>query len=551
MDQPKFSAPGPGRWDLDLTHFDGGTTPIVVDLMETAFGAVYTKAFAEIGVPAKTIDFRYVHGFAYTRMVPLVFGDRPSKSAPPAFAVKLLSRLHPEFRRRTKRAEKSLASPPWDEVVDGYYNGRQAELETENAAIQAVVLGDLDDTQLALHFESVIETCRHRYREHFELHVADLGSIARMVDDAKAWGISPAEIVGAMSGASPHTSEPARLLADLRDELGGAAPTSLDDVRATSARADELLSQYMDRQGWVIYTRYDVDGLTLAESPEVLLATISGSSVRARTVDHEVVIDDLRTRVPEADRSAFDELVASTRRAMGMRDAQGPLTIEWPTGLLRRVLLEIGQRAEAAGHLDDMQHVFSLTATQVASLMRRPSVSATAASDAHRNRLESKSFTPPRTLGPEEPAPPLDALPEPLARLTSMIAGVIEELGLSGVVETESAGDVLEGLGIGAESFVGRARVATEPEVALQELQPGEILVTLTTSPAYNLVLTMVGGLVTAEGGPVCHAAVLSRELGLPAVIGARLALEQINTGDLIEIDPVSGTVRVVEPAIE
>ena len=69
----------------------------------------------------------------------------------------------------------------------------------------------------------------------------------------------------------------------------------------------------------------------------------------------------------------------------------------------------------------------------------------------------------------------------------------------------------------------------------------------MTTTPAYNLVLTMVGGLVTAEGGPVCHAAVLSRELGIPAVIGARRALERIETGDLVEIDPPAGTVRVLD----
>ena len=63
------------------------------------------------------------------------------------------------------------------------------------------------------------------------------------------------------------------------------------------------------------------------------------------------------------------------------------------------------------------------------------------------------------------------------------------------------------------------------------------------------MVLTLVGGLVTAEGGPMSHAAVLSRELHFPAVVGARDALEAISSGDLIEIDPVHGVVRVVEQA--
>ena len=76
----------------------------------------------------------------------------------------------------------------------------------------------------------------------------------------------------------------------------------------------------------------------------------------------------------------------------------------------------------------------------------------------------------------------------------------------------------------------------------------GDILVTRTTSPAYNLVLTLVGGLVTSEGGPMSHAAVLSRELGISAVVGAADAMTAIADGDTIEIDPVAGSVRVLTP---
>ena len=60
------------------------------------------------------------------------------------------------------------------------------------------------------------------------------------------------------------------------------------------------------------------------------------------------------------------------------------------------------------------------------------------------------------------------------------------------------------------------------------------------------MVLTLVGGLVTAEGGPMSHAAVLSRELSIPAVVGAPDAMRAIADGDRIEVDPVAGRVRVV-----
>jgi phosphohistidine swiveling domain-containing protein len=111
--------------------------------------------------------------------------------------------------------------------------------------------------------------------------------------------------------------------------------------------------------------------------------------------------------------------------------------------------------------------------------------------------------------------------------------------------------DPLQGVGIGTAAYRGRARVALSPEEAIAELEPGDVLVTRTTSPAYNLVLTLVGGLVTAEGGPMSHAAVLARELGFPAVVGAPGALDRIPDGSMVEVDPGSGRVSLVEAGAE
>ena len=74
----------------------------------------------------------------------------------------------------------------------------------------------------------------------------------------------------------------------------------------------------------------------------------------------------------------------------------------------------------------------------------------------------------------------------------------------------------------------------------------GEVLVVACTTPAYNLVLSFAGAVVTSAGGPMSHAAVIARELGIPAVIGARSALSDIPNGALVEVDPVAGVVRVL-----
>ena len=88
-------------------------------------------------------------------------------------------------------------------------------------------------------------------------------------------------------------------------------------------------------------------------------------------------------------------------------------------------------------------------------------------------------------------------------------------------------------------------RIATTPEQAIDTLEPGDVLVVRATSPAFNAVLSIAGAVVTAEGGPLSHAAVLARELGIPAVVGASGVLD-LHDGALVEVDPRVGAVRVL-----
>ncbi len=59
-----------------------------------------------------------------------------------------------------------------------------------------------------------------------------------------------------------------------------------------------------------------------------------------------------------------------------------------------------------------------------------------------------------------------------------------------------------------------------------------------------NSILPVLGALVVEEGGPLCHAAIVAREFGLPAVIGARGATRLIADGAVVEVDARRGVVR-------
>ena len=121
-------------------------------------------------------------------------------------------------------------------------------------------------------------------------------------------------------------------------EASGAAPASLEDVRAVSPAAAALLTQYLDDRGQLLVTGYDIDGLTLAELPGTVLASILEAR-QPPPSDHARVSEGLRGRVPPDEQAEFDMILGDARAVMDMRDDNGPLTYEWPVGLLRRALL--------------------------------------------------------------------------------------------------------------------------------------------------------------------------------------------------------------------
>ena len=74
------------------------------------------------------------------------------------------------------------------------------------------------------------------------------------------------------------------------------------------------------------------------------------------------------------------------------------------------------------------------------------------------------------------------------------------------------------------------------------QLQPGDVLVAPFTGPSVKSLLPVIGALVVEEGGALCHSAIVAREFGLAAVIGAHRATSRILHGAQVEVDPAHGT---------
>ena len=108
----------------------------------------------------------------------------------------------------------------------------------------------------------------------------------------------------------------------------------------------------------------------------------------------------------------------------------------------------------------------------------------------------------------------------------------------------EPAG-TLKGLGASAGVFEGIARVVESSE-QFDQVKKGEVLVCKMTSPSWVVLFTKIGGLVTDSGGALSHPAVVSREFGIPAVVGTRTGTQRIQTGQRVRINGASGLVELL-----
>ncbi|MBW6453397.1 MAG: phosphoenolpyruvate synthase [Methyloprofundus sp.] len=117
---------------------------------------------------------------------------------------------------------------------------------------------------------------------------------------------------------------------------------------------------------------------------------------------------------------------------------------------------------------------------------------------------------------------------------------LLEEYKLQGSTEIVTTGHA-----VGGKIAQGVAHVITRTE-NLSEFKAGEVLIADTTSPDWEPIMKIASAIVTNRGGRTCHAAIIARELGIPAVIGCDNATAQIKTGEQLTISCASGDTGMV-----
>ncbi len=548
-----WEPPGPGTWERDQSHFSPTVSRVMIELMEDAAPRGIREGFDLVGAPLDTMDVRFVNGQFYRRLVPVIGGGAAPRRPPPNALVRAIFAVHPRLRRRVATAKAAMETGSWNDEADRWDRTWKPDLIATNRRFGSVEVAAIDDASLAEHIEACIEHCRKAAVLHFRLHVSDLGPIGRLLLATGEWGIDPVAVMASLAGASPSTSEPKdalRPIARLLSERNVVANT-LDDVRSAGEDVAALLDAYLLDYGSRLTTGYDLTDRTLLEMPELTLASLNDPELLDDTTTAELArrrgdtaLDGVRSQVPPEELVRFDALVDDARRLYGLRDENGPLTVEWPTGVLRMAMLEAGDRLVASGRLQAAGHVVNLSGEELVAALHGqvgPKAEAVATRDEVRQRRGG--LTSPAFLGPEPVEPNLEALPEAMREMMAISLSVVELLEAA-THEASDGGDRLTGTGVGEQSYRGTARIVTDAEDAFERVEPGDIIVAPFTVPTFNSILALAGGVVTEQGGLLCHTAVIARELGIPGIVGVAGALE-IPDGSEIELDPVAGTVTV------
>ena len=491
-----WEPPGAGVWWFTREHFPVPVSRLFASLFPlTVIG--WQRAAARYGWPIESTTFASVNGWLYYS--PGTTDWDASLALEPV-------------------AERTIATQSWRAEIDRWYDEERPLVLERNLALQAEDLGALGDAELAGHIDRAITHFAAVAPLHFEHTGFDI-AIGLLLRATAEWGIDDAEVIGLLAGSSPATSAISTHLDQIVRGLKS-APTSLDGVRAHNPAAFDALWR---EHAWRVIDGNDLAGPTLGERPGLVVAAIR-SRMEAGPRQVEPDMNAVRTRVPAAETERFTELVADARGLYSLRDDDNGLCFVWPLGLIRRGVLEAGRRLVGRAALREADDLFDATPDEIGALLQ---------GDGPRGELE-----PPVQLGdmPEGEERPL---PPHMAELSAIRQVYFSASG------GRSAG-AMHGLGIGNGAVTGPARCLVDDD-AIDRIEPGDVLIAVTTTCNLNSVFPLLAGVATEEGGLFSHTALLARELGIPGVVGAPGLLSAISDGDLVEIDAAEGIVRVIE----
>lgn len=558
-----FGPPEAGVWELEAAHVPRPLSTFAQAAIERAVPRGFRQGTTRYGLLLDTIEVRFVHGFAYTRRIAV--GSQPGKPAkrPPKLLFKLALQLKPSFRRRIRTSEEAIANKFWREDLACWDQQVRPQAVEKHLQIQGVDVTRLSDEELIEHILACREHLEQMIATHYGFAIACYLPVGDFIATVREWtGRSAGEILRALRGSTPVSlgvaeSELRALVRALQEDGEGRAILDSNDeparilqrLGAAPGSVGGAMRDYLK----VISFRcvgYDVSSKYALELPETLVRSlrVAVGQPSRDAANPQADIASVRSAVPEAHRAAFDELLLEARHVNRLRDERGHYCDGWATGLARRALLEAGRRLFGRELLAHHEQVVDLTGEEIASLLRGasgPTLDEISERAAWRMTKSVSDEDVPHCLGgePRKP-PPLDWLPKAARRPQLAVFTFLDTLWSEDTRPSTAA--CIKGLPVSQGIYEGVARLVHD-EADFGRIHKGDVLVTRATSPYFNVVLPLLGAIVTDRGGQLCHAAIVSREYGIPGVVGTRNASSLVKDGARVRVNGDTGEVHLID----
>jgi pyruvate,water dikinase len=491
------------------------------------------------GMLIDTLDYAYVNGFAY-------FAVRPVDPS--------------EVPARFQRAEELFAGKLWREQLTAWDETVKPASIATHRELQSVDADALSDEELVVYLRRCHDHHAAMISQHMRHTAAAVVPTGDFLAHAGAWtGLGTADLLDLMRDTAPVSAgasdELQRLITAIAEDSraqellasDGDPGATLEALRSLDGEAGAAMAAYLDLVGNRLLDGFDICEPRAIEMPDALLPAIRVAADRGavKGSDVEDRIAAVRAKVPDEHRAEFDELLGEARLTYRIRDERGVFSDIWASGVMRRAALAAGRRAAAAGRVHDPEHMVDADVDEMSSLVTGtggPSADELAARAAYRRSHTAKDA--PALLGdPPHPPPDPSALPPAAARLMLAMGIALNELFGSSQEQHEE--DMLRGLAASRGVYEGPARLIQGPS-EFGRIEKGDVLVTASTTEAFNILLPLLGAIVTDSGGLLSHSAIVAREYGIPGVVGTREATERIADGVRVRVDGDAGQVTVL-----
>ncbi|MDU8913821.1 PEP-utilizing enzyme [Aestuariicoccus sp. MJ-SS9] len=535
----EFAAPGPGSWSIDTAHFPRPVSHFQAEIHPQGITEGFTDCAPRYGLLIDTLDFRFINGFGYSTVVPA-----PETEIPARFKA-----AEAVFRDKIWRDDLER----WDREV------KPASIETHQALL-AVEPEALSDQELFDYVTRCRENLQAMVRQHHMFNLAAMIPVGDFMAHVERWSPLPVkDYLTLTQGSAPESAGIFHELDDLaeairgseeaRGILGSDAPggTILDRLRDAPGAVGETARTYLDMVGHRLLNSLDTGEPAAIEVPDALVSRIRLAVDQGVQHGAAVSADEaarLRAAIPPEHRETYDGLLEEVLRMWRLRDERGFYSDVWAGGVMRRALLAAGKRLAAEGRIAEPENLAEGTWAEIQDLLRRnggPSAETLAARADYR-RTHRAEAAPPELGDPPAPPPPLDGLPPDVVRVMTAIGTAI--MSLNADPDSGEKSTIVKGIGASPGTYTGTARVIDGPD-DLRRLQRGDVLIAATTTDSFNIVLPLLGGIVTNAGGLLSHAAIVGREYGIPSVVGTRNATAVIADGARVTVNGSTGEVEI------